>query len=138
MGFRWRKSFKILPGLKINISNGNLSTTFGGKFGRVNISKRGTSVGSSIPNTGISYNKRISNRFNGDVMGIRSVEQIIAALLGIFLGAFGLHKFYTGRIGWGIIYLIFCWTGIPAILGIIEGFLYLIQSPEEFRAKYGR
>src|SRR5690554_3028666 len=33
-----------------------------------------------------------------------------AGLLAIFLGAFGIHKFYLGRTGMGILYLLFCWT----------------------------
>ena len=147
MGFRWRKSFNVIPGVRINLSTSGVTTTVGGKYGRVNLSKKGASVGASIPNTGISYNKRLSgtksrlasktiNRENN--MGIRSTEQIIAAMLAFFLGTFGIHKFYTGRIVWGFIYLLFFWTGIPTFLGFIEGILYLIQSPEEFREKYGR
>jgi TM2 domain-containing membrane protein YozV len=43
-------------------------------------------------------------------------------LLALFLGCFGVHHFYLGRVGLGILYLCFCWTGIPAILGLIECF----------------
>ena len=45
-------------------------------------------------------------------------SKLAAALFALFLGGFGIHKFYLGRIGWGILYLLFCWTFIPAILGI--------------------
>lgn len=37
-----------------------------------------------------------------------------------FLGGFGAHKFYAGNTGLGILYLLFCWTYIPAIISIIE------------------
>lgn len=63
-------------------------------------------------------------------------NKIIAALLAIFLGAFGAHKFYLGKIGMGILYLLFTWTGIPAILGVIEGFIYLISGDENFSRKH--
>lgn len=58
-----------------------------------------------------------------------------AGLLGIFFGGLGIHKFYMGRIGWGIVYLLFCWTYIPAIIGFIEGLVYLIQNEHNFQVK---
>ena len=60
----------------------------------------------------------------------------IAIILAFFFGAFGIHKFYLGQIGTGIIYLLFCWTGITAIIGIIEAVIYLTMSDAEFAAKY--
>ena len=63
-------------------------------------------------------------------------SRIVASLLAIFLGGLGIHKFYLGN--WiGIIYLLFCWTFIPAIVGFIEGIMYLMMSDKEFAAKYG-
>jgi TM2 domain-containing membrane protein YozV len=64
-------------------------------------------------------------------------NQLAAALLAFFLGGLGVHKFYLGRIGWGIIYLLFCWTFIPAIIAFIEGIVLIAMSPEHFAAKYG-
>jgi TM2 domain-containing membrane protein YozV len=63
-------------------------------------------------------------------------SKIAAGLFAILLGGFGIHKFYLGRIGWGIVYILFCWTFIPAIAGLIEGILYLTASDEEFERKY--
>ena len=60
----------------------------------------------------------------------------VAIILAFFFGAFGIHKFYLGQIGWGVIYLIFCWSGITAIVGIIEAVLYLTMSDSEFATKY--
>jgi hypothetical protein len=39
----------------------------------------------------------------------------LAGLLALFLGGFGIHKFYLGRTGMGILYLLLCWTFVPAI-----------------------
>ena len=64
-------------------------------------------------------------------------NRIVAALLAFFLGGFGVHKFYLGRIGWGIVYLIFFWTFIPAIIAFIEFIIYLCTSDEDFARKYG-
>lgn len=71
----------------------------------------------------------------GGVAGEKS--RIAAALLAFFLGGFGAHKFYLGRIGQGFLYLIFFWTVIPAIIAFIEFIVYLTMSDEAFAAKYG-
>lgn len=63
-------------------------------------------------------------------------SKIAAGLLGIFLGGFGIHKFYMGKIGMGILYLIFCWTYIPAIVGFVEGMIYLCSNDENFQLKH--
>ena len=47
-----------------------------------------------------------------------------------------LPGFYLGMKWWGLFYLLFCWTGIPAIVGFIEGIIYLFQSEEKFNQKY--
>ncbi len=59
-----------------------------------------------------------------------------AALLALFLGGIGAHKFYLGSTGLGVVYLLFFWTGIPLIIGCIEGIIYLTMSNEEFKNKY--
>ncbi len=63
-------------------------------------------------------------------------SKIVAGILGILLGGLGIHKFYLGQIGKGILYLIFCWTYIPAILGFIEGITCLCSNDEKFQLKY--
>ncbi len=62
-------------------------------------------------------------------------SRIAAGILAILFGGLGVHKFYLGRIGWGVVYLLFCWTGIPSIIGIIEGIIYLCSSNEAFALK---
>lgn len=62
-------------------------------------------------------------------------SKIAAGILGIVLGGIGAHKFYLGKIGMGILYLVFCWTGIPALVGFIEGIIYLCSNDENFQLK---
>lgn len=64
-------------------------------------------------------------------------DRAAAGILALLLGGLGAHKFYLGKMGQGLLYLCFFWTGIPAIAGLIEGILYLTKSEEEFQAKYG-
>ena len=52
-----------------------------------------------------------------------SKDELVGVLLALFLGGLGAHKFYMGETGLGILYLLFFWTGIPAIIGLIECFL---------------
>jgi TM2 domain-containing membrane protein YozV len=49
-------------------------------------------------------------------------DEVIAVLLAVFLGTFGIHHFYLRRNGLGALYLLFFWTGIPSLLGFIEAF----------------
>ena len=66
-----------------------------------------------------------------------SKSRVTAAVLAFLLGGFGIHKFYLGKIAAGVLYLLFCWTFIPAIIAFIEFIIYLTMSDEEFEAKYG-
>ncbi len=65
-------------------------------------------------------------------------SKIAAGILAIFLGGLGIHKFYLGKAGMGVLYLLFCWTFIPALVGFIEGIIYLTSSDEAFYYKYVR
>jgi TM2 domain-containing membrane protein YozV len=68
--------------------------------------------------------------------GLGTKSKVAAALLAFFLGGIGIHKFYLGQVGWGFLYLIFCWTFIPAIAAFVEFIIYLTMSDEAFAAKY--
>jgi TM2 domain-containing membrane protein YozV len=62
-------------------------------------------------------------------------SKIAAGVLALCLGGIGIHKFYMGKPGMGILYLLFCWTLIPSLVGLIEGILYLTQSDERFASR---
>ncbi|WP_110111713.1 TM2 domain-containing protein [Bacillus sp. CGMCC 1.16541] len=59
-------------------------------------------------------------------------RRIKAAILALFFGGLGFHKFYIGRTFQGVCYLLFCWTGIPQVIGVIEGLSYLLKTDEQF------
>ncbi len=63
-------------------------------------------------------------------------NKVVAALLAILLGGIGIHKFYLGQNGKGILYIIFCWTYIPALIALIEGIMMLCSNDENFQIKY--
>ena len=56
MSWRYRRSVKLLPGLRMNVgSRGVTSFSLGGRGITINLSKRGTKSTYSLPGTGISY-----------------------------------------------------------------------------------
>lgn len=71
-----------------------------------------------------------------DLTGGSSSDQIAAGVLALLLGGLGAHKFYQGNVKLGLIYLCFFWTGIPALLGIVEGILMLVADEREYEEKY--
>lgn len=62
-------------------------------------------------------------------------NRIVAALLALFLGSFGIHRFYL-RQWWGIFYLLLCWTGIPALVALIEALVFLFSDQRQWDDKY--
>lgn len=58
-------------------------------------------------------------------------NRTLAIVLAIFLGIVGAHKFYLGNWKYGLLYLVFCWTGVPILLGFYDAFRYY-QSPNHF------
>ena len=73
-----------------------------------------------------------------------SKSKVAAGLFAIFLGWLGIHKFYLGYTVPGVILLVAGLLGLvfflpavtAAIIGIIEGILYLTKSDEEFHSAY--
>ncbi len=77
-------------------------------------------------------------------------KKMLAGLLAIFLGAFGVHKFILGYKKEGIIMLVISVVGIVlscigigvfivwavGLVGLIEGIMYLTKSDEEFYNTY--
>ena len=65
-------------------------------------------------------------------------KKMIAGILGILLGGFGIHKFVLGYTKEGIIQIVitFITCGAGSIVGLIEGIIYLTKSDEEFYNTY--
>lgn len=60
----------------------------------------------------------------------KEVSKTVYCILAFFLGGLGIHKFYAGRIGLGILYLLFCWTGIPAVVALVEFIIALTKTSD--------
>ena len=72
---------------------------------------------------GININMTNSINNASDVAagnGKKVVNKVAYCLLALFLGGFGAHKFYSGKTGMGILYIVFCWTAIPSFVAWVE------------------
>ena len=58
------------------------------------------------------------------------VNKVIYILLAVFLGSFGIHKFYAGKPIQGLLHILFCWTSIPHVLAIISAVLTLFKPAD--------
>jgi hypothetical protein len=61
MGFRFRKSVRIAPGLRINLGKKSASLSVGSRGATVNISDRGVKTTVGVPGTGMSYSEKVSS-----------------------------------------------------------------------------
>ncbi len=71
-----------------------------------------------------------------NLLYVRHKDRVTAGLFAAMFGLFGLHKFYLRQYGQGIIYLVFFWTIIPGVVGLVEGIRYLTMSDEQFWARF--
>jgi TM2 domain-containing membrane protein YozV len=89
----------------------------------------------------------LMNKFNSDTKNFIEINLTLAknkrkskktATILAFpvLGSLGLHKFYLGEIGKGILYLVFSFLLVPAIISLFEFISYLSISIEKFDAKF--
>lgn len=61
MGFRFRKTINIIPGVRLNLSNGSPSLSVGPRGASVSIGSRGTYANVGLPGTGLSYRTRLDS-----------------------------------------------------------------------------
>ncbi|BBV97900.1 DUF4236 domain-containing protein [Pseudomonas monteilii] len=120
MAIRFRKSIKIAPGIRLNVSKGGVSTSIGGRGATVNISKKGTRVTAGIPGSGLSASHlfKSANRQGKPVTAREysstewAVSLAIVALFAAFIAykASGAFSFFAGAVATAIpAYFILRW-----------------------------
>ena len=65
-------------------------------------------------------------------------NKYIAAILAFLLGTIGIQWFYLGRTLYGVLSILFCWTGVPAVISLIHFVILLISSEASFNEKYNK
>jgi TM2 domain-containing membrane protein YozV len=63
-------------------------------------------------------------------------SQSVATVLAAFVGGIGIHRFYLRSPVTGIFYILFCWTGIPGLIALIETLVYAFMSQQNWARKY--
>ena len=98
----------------------------------------GAAIGQPVaqPQAQPQYNQQSYNPVNPAAANLPEKSKIVAGILALLLGGLGIHKFYLGQIGKGILYLILCWTYVPGIIAFVEGIIILTSSDEKFQQKY--
>ena len=82
--------------------------------------------------------KEVYQQFTSD----HQSKRIVAGIIAIIFGSLGIHKFILGYQKEGIIMLIVSLlsfgflAGLVALVGLIEGIIYLTKSDEEFYQTY--
>lgn len=77
-------------------------------------------------------NANTNNPGNVAYVSGKVVDKVIYLVLAFFLGWIGVHKFYAGKIGVGIMFVIFWWTGIPALISFIEFIVAIFKKPDAY------
>lgn len=81
----------------------------------------------------VVVNNVITQTVTAPALSLPLKSRTTAAILALFFGGVGIHKFYIGRPIMGFLYFLFCLTFIPAVLGFLEAITYLsYKSDEDF------
>jgi TM2 domain-containing membrane protein YozV len=65
-------------------------------------------------------------------------DKNVAGILALFFGWIGIHRFYLGQVGLGILYALLFWSGISAVLGLIDAIVFFSMDKDTFDIKYNR
>jgi TM2 domain-containing membrane protein YozV len=71
--------------------------------------------------------------FQSELLKVKK-DRNVAFLLTLFFGGFGVHHFYLSKIGFGILYLLFCWALIPFLIAFIELF-FIMKRVDNFNSQ---
>ena len=98
MGFRFRKYFGVLPGVRVNLGKKRVSVSIGARGLTANISKDGIRKTVSLPVTGLSYSsyqkhseKQVSENkirpatLYAVILGIVGIAAVIVAVIVMLL-----------------------------------------------------
>lgn len=82
-----------------------------------------------INNSNTNSNVNTNQNTVGGAFGGRPKNKWVAFFLCLFLGYFGAHKFYEGKVGMGIIYL---FTGGLFVIGAIIDLIVILTKPNPY------
>ena len=83
-------------------------------------------------------NKMENQNFQNPSPIYRDNKKVLAGVLAIMLGSFGIHKFILGYTKEGVLQILmsFFSCGLASVIPFVEGIIYLTKSDEEFYQIY--
>jgi len=83
-------------------------------------------------------NKMGNQNFQNPSPIYRDNKKVLAGVLAIMLGGFGIHKFILGYTKEGVLQILmsFFSCGLASVIPFVEGIIYLTKSDEEFYQIY--
>lgn len=122
------------------------------KEGAKNVKQKAGKIAQEIDENTQDFQKEAKNTANEFKEGAKqafdqisddqSNKRIVAGIVAIIFGSLGIHKFILGYQKEGIIMLVISFlslgilAGLVALIGLIEGIIYLTKSDEEFYQIY--
>lgn len=91
MGLRFRKSFKLAPGIRLNVGSAGMSWSLGPRGASVSIGKRGTYLNASLPGTGLSSRTRLDRPATTRIP--RHAPEKVTVSLSLQLGDDGVMRY---------------------------------------------
>ena len=128
MGIRFRRSMKILPGVRLNLSRRGVGVSAGVKGAHVSTGPSGSRVTGSLPGTGLYYQKSIGKKHSkASGVGEDAVQSppVIRgryylkpwrAVLGILMGFIGFGVLFSGIDDWSLLFPIAIFLAIAVLL----------------------
>lgn len=131
MSLRVRKSIKLGKGVRLNLNKKSVGLSVGGKLGRISVNSKGrTTKTIHTPIKGVSYVSSHSSDSKGLTKSSITSEPRKSMKTGtkmliitILFGWLGVHRFMSGQIGMGVLYL--CTVGL-FMIGWIYDIIYQI------------
>lgn len=129
MGFRYHRTVKILPGVKVNFNNNSHSVTIGGKYVRTTINKQKGTCRKTyrLPITGLSYTKTYKLNDDTPKKPVKPASPrtykicgVLALLIGVLAVLFGLLTISVG----GVVFLII------GLISLFYGVIFIVKSKQ--------
>ena len=139
---KMKKTLTMIVALAMGVAVANAQNSFNTPVADETMGAETIEMAEAIP-VDMSQPMQITDASFADEQAVQTLladyvdnpKQTTAAILNILLGDLGVGHFYTGQTLRGVLDIIFCWTGIPAIIGIVEGIIWLTDTEEEWAAR---
>ena len=139
---KMKKTLTMIVALAMGVAFANAQNSFNTPVVNETMGAETVEMASAIP-VDMSQPMQLTDASFADEQAVQTLladyvdnpKQTTAAILSILLGDFGVGHFYTGQTLRGVLDVIFFWTAIPAIIGIVEGIIWLTDTEAEWAAR---